>query len=169
MRQIAMIVVAVVGASVPASAIAQQVAPAPSIGVRQVEHHIVVQPAMIEWRAAPPSLPAGAQAAVLEGDPAKPGLFAMRIKMPDGYRIPPHFHGADEHVTVISGTFVLTLLEQGLADSVLALPAGGFAVMPAGMRHHAAARGETVVQVHGVGPWKLTYLNPADDPRRVSK
>lgn len=144
-------------------------APAPAVGVRQIDRHILVDPARLEWKAAPPSLPAGAQVVVLEGDPAKPGLFTMRIRMPDGYRIRPHFHEADEHVTVISGTFVLGSGETESGGTGTAISAGGYTAMPAGMRHFALTRGETVVQIHAVGPWKLTYVNPADDPRNATR
>lgn len=114
---------------------------------------------------APAVLPPGAQVAVIEGDPAQPGLFTMRLRLPDGYRIAPHFHDADEHVTVLDGTFLLAMADAGQGGSETALPAGGFAVMPAGTRHAARARGETVLQLHAVEPWKLTYVNASDDPR----
>jgi quercetin dioxygenase-like cupin family protein len=158
----------------PAAAAAQQPTAAsaqtpPAVGVRQIDRQILVHPARLEWKPAPAALPPGAQVAVLEGDPTKPGLFTMRIRMPGGYRIRPHFHEADEHVTVISGTFVLGMGETWSEGAGSALSAGGYAAMPAGMRHFAITRGRTVVQVHAVGPWKLTYANPADDPRNASK
>lgn len=127
--------------------------------------HILVTPTDVKWAPAPPSLPPGAQAAVLEGDPTKPGLFAMRIKLPDNYRIAPHFHGADEHVTVLQGTFVVGMGEKFDEKAAKDLTAGSFAMMPSGMRHFAFTKGETLLQVHAVGPWTLTYVNPADDPR----
>lgn len=149
-------------------AVASAQAP-PAVGVRQIDRHILIDPARLEWKPAPASLPPGAQVAVLEGDPSKPGLFTMRLRVPDGYRIRPHFHEADEHVTVISGTFVLGMGETWTESAGTALSAGGYAAMPAGMRHFASTRGETVVQIHAVGPWKLTYVNPADDPRNAPK
>lgn len=134
----------------------------------QDDHHLFVLPDRIEWRAGPPSLPPGARAAIIHGDPSRQGLFAMRLSFPDGYRIPPHFHASDEHVTVISGTFVMGLGEREDDENATAIPAGGFARMKAGTRHYAYARGATVVQVHSLGPWVLTYVNPADDPRRAT-
>lgn len=124
------------------------------------------QAADVEWKDGPASLPAGAKFAVLEGDPAKEGLFTMRLRLPDGYRIAPHFHGGVEHVTVISGTFNIGMGGTFNQADSKAMPAGTFGYWPAGMRHFAWARGETTLQLHGLGPWTVTYVNPADDPRK---
>ena len=128
--------------------------------------HGIFAPSEIKWVTGPPSLPPGAKMAMLEGDPAKEGPFTMRISMPDGFRIPPHWHSKIEHVTVISGTFNLGMGESFDLKSGREMPAGTFGFMPAGMRHFAFTKGETVVQVHGVGPWDINYINPADDPRK---
>lgn len=136
-------------------------------GIGQSPAHGVMTPHELTWGPAPASLPPGAQAAILEGDPAKPGLFTLRIKMPDGYRIPPHFHPVVEHVTVIQGTFVLGMGETVSPDTEKRLGAGSFAFMPAGMRHFARTQGDTIVQLHGMGPWGITYVNAADDPRKT--
>ena len=119
----------------------------------------------IKWMDGPPSLPKGAKLALLEGNPAQEGPFTMRLQLPDGFSIPPHSHPAVEHVTVISGTFNLGMGEKFDRSAGRALPAGSFAFMPPGMKHFAWAKGETVVQVHGMGPWKINYVNPEDDPR----
>ena len=119
----------------------------------------------IKWVDGPASLPAGAKVALLEGNPAQEGPFTMRLQLPDGFQIPPHWHPAVEHVTVISGTFNLGMGEKFDKSSGRALAAGSFAFMPPGMRHFAWATGETVLQLHGQGPWKINYVNPADDPR----
>jgi quercetin dioxygenase-like cupin family protein len=111
-------------------------------------------------------VPAGAQGAVLQGDPAKAGPFTLRLKLPDGYRIPPHYHPAIEHITVIQGTFVLGMGDKVNSATEKPLGAGSFAFMPAGMRHFVRAQGETIVQLHGTGPWGITYVNPSDDPRK---
>jgi hypothetical protein len=129
--------------------------------------HKMVTPDAIEW-AAPPMLPAGVQMAVLSGDPGKEGLFTVRMKMPDGYHVPPHWHPTDELVTVIAGTLHLAMGSEFDETAGLALPAGGFAVLPKTMRHFAWSTGETIVQVHGSGPFAITYVNPKDDPRTVS-
>jgi quercetin dioxygenase-like cupin family protein len=123
----------------------------------------------IEWKEGPKSLPPGAKFSVLEGDPAKDGPFTMRVRLPDGFKIPPHWHPKVEHVTVISGTFNLGMGEKFDAAATQELPPGTFAYWSAGMRHFAWAKGETVLQVNGVGPWGINYVNPADDPRNASK
>ena len=135
------------------------------VGFGQTKDHGLITAADVKWASAPTSLPPGAQAAMLEGDPAKEGPFTLRIRMPDGYRIPPHYHPAVEHVTVLQGTFVLGMGDKATSDGEKMLGAGSFAFMPAGMRHFARTQGDTIVQLHGVGPWGITYVNPADDPR----
>ncbi len=122
-------------------------------------------PADIVWGPGPASLPAGAQAAVLYGDPTKEGLFAMRLKLPKDYRIAPHTHPKPEIVTVISGTFRIGMGE--IADQGKAKPmtAGSFIALPPGHTHYAGADEDTVVQLNSTGPWSVTYINPKDDPR----
>jgi quercetin dioxygenase-like cupin family protein len=120
----------------------------------------------LKWLDGPASLPAGAKVALMEGDPAKEGPFTMRLQLPDGFSIPPHWHPAVEHVTVISGTFNLGMGEKFDKSGGRALSAGAFAFMPPGMRHFAWTTGETVIQLHGSGPWKINYVNAADDPRK---
>jgi quercetin dioxygenase-like cupin family protein len=139
---------------------------ASQIGFSQTKDHGFFTPNDVTWSPIA-SLPAGAQSAILEGDPTKAGPFTLRVKMPDGYRIPPHYHPGVEHVTVIQGTFVLGMGEKVNTDTEKPLPAGSFSFMPAGMRHFARTQGETIVQLHGVGPWGITYVNPSDDPRKT--
>ena len=105
---------------------------------------------------------------VVSGDPDKAGIFVVRLKMPAGYKIVPHWHPTDEHVTVISGTFALGMGETFDKAAMKALPAGGYAFLPAEMRHFAMATTAATVQVEGPGPFVLTYVNPADDPSRRS-
>src|SRR5688572_24427799 len=131
--------------------------------------HGVFSPADIQWRPGPPSLPAGAQLAALEGDPTKEGIFTMRLSLPAGFTIAPHWHAAFEHVTVISGAFSVGMGEKFDKAQLKSIPAGGFAYMAPGMRHFAWVENPTVVQVHGMGPWQLYYVNPADDPRSAAK
>ena len=119
----------------------------------------------IQWKPGPPSLPRGALFAVLEGDPGKPGPFVFRVKVPDGYRVPPHTHPKTERVTVISGEFHLGMGAKFDEKACQAMPAGTYGHWPAGMKHFAWAKGETVIQVHGTGPWSIEYVNPDDDPR----
>lgn len=133
------------------------------------EEHKIFSPAEIKWADGPASLPAGAKFAVLEGDPKQPGPFTIRLQVPDGYKIPPHTHPAVEHVTVISGTFHLGMGDKFDQTAGRELAAGSFAFMPAGMKHFGWMKGETVVQVHGNGPFAIIYVNPADDPRNAKK
>lgn len=120
----------------------------------------------VAWSPAPASLPAGAKVAVLDGNPKKTGPFTMRISFPDGYRIPPHYHPAVERVTVIEGDFQLGMGDKFDESALKSMPAGAFVSMQPGTRHFARAKGNTVVQVNATGPWKLIYVNPADDPRK---
>jgi quercetin dioxygenase-like cupin family protein len=152
-----------------ASAVAGAQSPAQTGAASAKPHAIVATPDVIKWAPAPPSLPAGAELAVLEGNPSLPGAFTMRVAMPDGYRIPPHFHPVVEHVTVIEGTFNVGMGEVFDAAKARALPTGTFAALEPGVRHFAFAKGRTVIQLHGTGPWSLTYVNPADDPRNKPK
>lgn len=124
------------------------------------------QPKDVKWVAAPTSLPRGAKIAVLEGDPNKDGPFVFRAKLPDGYRIPPHTHPKVERITVISGTFNVGMGNQFDQAKTMAMPAGTYGFWPAGMKHFVWAKGETVIQFHGTGPWSIQYVNPDDDPRR---
>ena len=128
--------------------------------------HKIMNSGDMEWGDAPPALPPGAKMAVLQGDPGKPGLFTVRMKAPDGYTIPTHWHPTDEHLTVISGTFNLQTGDSSDMSSATAMNAGAFATMPARMRHKAVCQGETEVQVSGMGPFKITYVNPSDDPSK---
>jgi quercetin dioxygenase-like cupin family protein len=123
----------------------------------------------IEWKAGPAALPAGANMTVLEGDPTKEGPFVVRFRFPEGYHVPPHTHPKTERVTVISGTLLLATGEALDRNSAKKLPAGSFGYWPAGMKHTAWSEGETVIQLHGVGPWQINYVNPADDPRNAKK
>lgn len=120
----------------------------------------------VQWKAGPPSLAAGAKFAVLEGDPTKEGAFTMRLWFPDAFKIQPHWHPKVEHVTVISGTFNIGMGDKFDQTATREMPAGTFGFWPAEMRHFAWAKGDTVLQLHGVGPWMINYVNPSDDPRK---
>ena len=119
----------------------------------------------ITWGPAPPFFPAGARFAVLQGDPGQTGVYTVRLEMPAGYTIKPHFHPADEHVTVISGTLILGMGDLVNPKGAAFLAPGAFITAAANLHHFAMAREKTVVQVHGQGPFTITYLTPRDDPR----
>ena len=123
-------------------------------------------PDQIKFGPVPPALPPGAQLAVLEGDPMGPsGDYTIRLKMPDGYRIAPHWHPKRENVTVVSGSFKVGMGDSFDASKMEVFPAGSFAYLDPSMHHYGMAVGETVVQVHGAAPFQINYVNPSDDPR----
>ncbi|MCI0637738.1 MAG: cupin domain-containing protein [Gemmataceae bacterium] len=130
------------------------------------KNHVVVIPDNIKWGPAPPGLPAGAKVAVLTGDPGKSEPYVLRVLLPEGYKVSPHWHPSDENVTVLKGTLMVGKGETFSAEKSMAVPAGGFARMPKQMRHFAWTKAETIIQVHGVGPFDIVYVNAADDPRK---
>lgn len=122
-------------------------------------------PDQVKFGPVPPFLPAGAQLAVLEGNPmAVSGDFTIRLKMPDGYKVAPHTHPNRENVTVLSGTLKVGMGDQFDASKMMSFGAGSFAYLDPTMHHYAAASGETVIQIHGMSPVKFNYINPGDDP-----
>jgi hypothetical protein len=148
-------VVGAAGAAAPTGAMAQS----------HAHDHSMVMAADLKW-ADVPSLPPGAQMAVLEGPMNQTVPFTARLRFPANYRIPPHWHPAVEHVSVLSGTFYMGTGEKIDTTKATALRRGDFAVMQVKAPHFAYTTTEPVeVQLHGVGPWGITYLNPADDPR----
>ena len=122
-------------------------------------------PDEVKWGPAPPFVPKGAQLAVLEGDPmAATGDYTIRIKMPDGYQIAPHWHPKRENVTVVSGTLNFGMGDKFDESKMKPFSAGSFAFVDPDMHHYVKATGETIVQIHGMSPVKFNYVNPADDP-----
>jgi quercetin dioxygenase-like cupin family protein len=128
--------------------------------------HILMAPAETKWGEPPPVFEKGMSFTVVSGEPGKPGLYVVRAKMPAGYKIAPHWHPTDEHVTVLSGTLALGMGERFDKASMKDLPGGGYALLPAEMRHFAMATTDTTIQVHGQGPFALTYVNSSDDPSK---
>jgi mannose-6-phosphate isomerase-like protein (cupin superfamily) len=124
-------------------------------------------PDKIPYGPVPSFVPAGAKLAVIEGDPsAASGDFTVRLKMPDGYRIPPHWHPNRENVTVLSGDFKVGMGDKFDESKMLTFGAGSFAYLDPSMHHYAMASGEVVVQVHGMSPFQFNYVNPGDDPSK---
>ena len=117
-----------------------------------------------EWAPAPPVLPAGAEIAVLSGNPFAEGWFVLRLKFPAGYDVPAHIHSGDELITVIAGEFNIGHGKKLDRDAGTLLRAGGFVEMPAGHPHFAWTTAETIVQIHGPGPFDITYMDPANNP-----
>jgi len=135
---------------------------------RAAEDHTIIQPDQVQWQAAPPALPKGAQVAMLYGDPSKEGPFGMRVKVPANYRIPPHTHAKPENVTILSGTLELGMGEQADPEKMESLPPGTFFSMQPGVAHYVSTKAETIIQVNSMGPWSLDYIHPQDDPRQAA-
>ncbi len=126
----------------------------------------VFTPDGIEYGPAPPFVLPGAQLAVLEGNPlASSGDYTVRLKMPDGYRIAPHWHPKRENVTVVSGILKVGMGDRFESSRMLSFPTGSFAYLDPDMHHYVMASGEVVVQIHGMAPVEFNYINPDDDPR----
>ena len=128
--------------------------------------HTMVKAADIKWAPGPDALPKGAEMTVLSGDPGKAGPFAIRIKAPAGFKVPRHWHPADEQVTIISGDFHMSMGESGSAHGADFAP-GDYVNLPAKMQHEASTTGGVVVQVNSMGPFEITYVDPKDDPRNA--
>ena len=129
--------------------------------------HVMFTPDQLKWGPAPPSLPPGAQMAVLSGDPSVKGKpFVVRARFSDGYRVPPHWHPTEENVTVLSGTFLMATGDKFDPAAMTPLTAGGYSKISPNVHHYAMAKGETTIQVHGTGPFTVTYVNPNEDPRK---
>ena len=124
-------------------------------------------PDQIKYGPPPPFLTPGSQLAVMEGDPtASTGDYTIRLKMPDGYKIAPHWHPKRENVTVISGNFKVGMGDKWDDTRMMTFPTGSFAYLDPEMHHYAMASGDVVVQVHGMSPLQFNYVNPADDPSK---
>ena len=118
-----------------------------------------------KWGPAPPFLPAGAQIAVLAGDPTKAVPYTVRLKFPANYDIPAHSHPSDENVAVVSGEFFMGMGNTLDKQTGLDLHVGGYALMPANANHFAYTKGEATILLYGIGPVEFKYVNPSDDPR----
>ncbi|GAB3195807.1 cupin domain-containing protein [Pontibacter aydingkolensis] len=131
------------------------------------QEHIMLNPDRFEWKDGPMSLPKGARFAILEGDPSKEGPFTLRVMVPANYKIPPHWHPAVEHVTVLKGSIYMGAGEKLDMSKATKISEGGLAVMPIKFIHYAFTTEEATIQLHGIGPWDIIYVNPKDDPRQA--
>ena len=125
--------------------------------------------AALQWGPAPPVFPKGAQMAVVSGDPGKAGEFVIQLSMPAGYKIPPHFHPTDETVQVKKGTFLVGMGDTFDVKSTKPMKVGDKGSIPAQMHHFATAKSATIVSVTAMGPFGMTYVNPADNPQKAAK
>jgi quercetin dioxygenase-like cupin family protein len=131
------------------------------------DHEAMIRADNITWGPASAKLPRGALMAVLDGVPSKPGSpFTIRVKVPDGFSVPPHTHPTDENLTVIQGTMLLGMGDVFDRAKLRELPAGSYAKLPKGQPHFNLYKGESIIQLHGIGPYDIAYVNPADDPSR---
>jgi anti-sigma factor ChrR (cupin superfamily) len=130
--------------------------------------HVWVVPAELRWAEGPPALPKGMQLAVIAGNPGEAGPFVVRAKLPAGYKIPPHWHPTAENVTILEGTMSFGMGDTFDQAALKEFGPGGFTMMPPDMRHYAWSKGGATIQVHGTGPFTLTYVNPKDDPRNAA-
>jgi quercetin dioxygenase-like cupin family protein len=134
-------------------------------GWTQTQDHRMIFPNDLKWSDVP-SLPPGAKIAVIEGPMAEAVPFTVRLKLPANYRIPAHWHPAVERVTVLSGTFYMGVGDKLDTQSSMALTPGSIMILQPKTHHFAWNKEEVVVQLNGVGPWGVTYVNAADDPRQ---
>lgn len=128
---------------------------------------LIVTPDKINWKPAPANMPPGAKIAVIAGDPASEGPFILRLRMPDGYKIAPHWHPVTEYTTVLSGQLSIGTGDKWDDSKLHPLPPNSVFGIPAHQNHFAKATGETEIQTQGMGPFKRTYVNPSDDPSHV--
>ncbi|MFV8337597.1 cupin domain-containing protein [Flavobacterium sp. RSP29] len=119
----------------------------------------------INWTAAPRGLPPGSQVVVIGGNPSATELFTMRAKIPANYTIMPHWHPADQYITVLEGSCYMGMGDKFDEKTATKMSAGGFVVMKTGTQHYFFTKEACVIQVHGMGPWGIAYVNLADDPR----
>jgi quercetin dioxygenase-like cupin family protein len=128
------------------------------------QDHTMVKPADLKWTDVPAMT--GAQIAVLEGKMSEAGPFTARLKLPNGTKIPAHFHSTIEHVTVLSGTINMGVGDKLDITKSMPLGTGSMGIMQPGTHHFAWTSEDTIIQLHGTGPWTVTYVDPADDPRK---
>jgi len=150
------------------AAVAASLAVTAALGAQPVitAASVLLRDSEVKWGDAPPNLEKGASFAVISGDPSTGGPYVIRLKMPAGYKVAPHWHPTAENITVISGTFALGMGEKFDPAALKDFGPGSYGLMPAEMRHFAMARTAAIVQVHGIGPFALNYVNPWDDPSK---
>ena len=137
----------------------------PLAAIAQHQHHVTVQADALKW-SQPAAYAKGAELSVLYGDPTKEGLYVVRLRVPAGYKIPAHTHPNDENVTVLSGSFNIGTDDKLDEKKGQHIKVGGYSYVAKGMTHYAWFTEPTVLQLHGLGPQGITYVNPADDPRK---
>ena len=152
-------ILVVLGGLIAASAMPQ----APTQQPTKNNEMSLAPPESLKWRQIRP----GNEMAVVYGDPSKAGeLYAVRFRFADGFKVPAHWHPQDEHATVLQGTLLLGMGKKWDAEQLTTtMTAGTYVFVPKEMPHFALAKGETILQAHGIGPFQIIYANPADDPK----
>jgi hypothetical protein len=157
------LIVAAIAVVLSANALAQQ--PRGTSGAMKPAA-VMVLPSEARWSPAPPSLPAGAEITVLEGDPTQSGPFTLQLRVPDGYKVAPHWHPTDERLTLVKGTLMMGMGDKWMDDDMKEMTPGAFVLLPNHSPHYVQAKGEAILQVQATGPFDLTYINASDDPRK---
>lgn len=125
-----------------------------------------VSAATLNWSEAPAMFPKGANAALVSGNPETDGLYVVRLQFPANYKIPAHRHPLAEYITVLMGSFHIGMGDKLDMSKSTEVAPGGFVEVPADMNHYAWTTEQTVIQVHGQGPFEITYSDPANDPSK---
>ena len=125
---------------------------------------VMTQPSELVW--ADLGLVPGVQVVVLSGDPSKAGHYVLRLKFPPDTRMPAHWHPKVEYATILSGTLLLAMGEEEIAENLKAYPAGTFSVVPPRMAHYGRSVDEVIIELSGPGPYEVVFVNDADDPRK---
>ncbi len=125
------------------------------------------RPATLDWVRQPPGLPSGGRLAVVRGDPSKAGPFTIRVDLPNGYQVPPHWHPASERIKVLEGTLLMGEGREWSERSLRALGPAQETTVAARHPHYVRAKGRTMAEIRSTGPFEITYVNPADDPRKA--
>jgi ketosteroid isomerase-like protein len=136
---------------------------------QQASQHVMMSPGELKWGDPPPGLPPGSKLAVISGDPSQAQPFVIRAQVPAGYRVAPHWHPGVENLTILSGTVALGMGETFDEAAMTSIGPGGYASLPAEMRHYFLAKSASTFQVHGMGPFVVNYVNPADDPAKGTR
>ena len=169
---VAVVVTLAAGCTTPP--VAEEAAPAapaaePAAPQEAPSAHVLMSAADLKWMDSPAGLPPGSKLAVISGDPSQTQSFVIRAQVPAGYRVAPHWHPGDENLTVLEGTIAIGMGETFDEGAMTSLGPAGYASLPAEMRHYFLAKSAATFQVHGMGPFVVNYVNPADDPAKGTR